>query len=35
MREFTKQEQVRREKLKNIKKTYTEQYETNDEIIDA
>lgn len=35
MREFTEQEQVRREKLKNIDYAYPERYETNYEIVDA
>lgn len=35
MREFTEQEQVRREKLKNIEKAYPERFETNYEIVDA
>jgi len=35
MREFTEQEQVRREKLKNIKNPYPERYEINTEIKDA
>ena len=35
MREFTEQEQVRREKLKNIDKAYPERFETNYEIVDA
>ena len=35
MREFTEQEQVRREKLKNIEKAYPERFETNYEIADA
>ena len=35
MREFTEQEQVRREKLKNIEKPYPERFETNYEIVDA
>ena len=35
MREFTEQEQVRREKLKNIKNPYPERYEVNTSIKDA
>lgn len=35
MREFTEQEQVRREKLNNIDHAYPERYETNYEIVDA
>ena len=35
MREFTEQETVRREKLKNIKNPYPERYETNHSIIEA
>ena len=35
MREFTEQEQVRREKLKNIEHPYPERFETNYEIVDA
>ena len=35
MREFSEQELVRREKLKNIKNPYPEKFETNTEICDA
>ena len=35
MREFTEQELVRREKLKNIEHAYPERFETNYEIAEA